>query len=93
MVFSLVVIGILVILLIASLAVMLAVVINRRHAPAVQPASAAPAPSAASGPSQTTAATAAQPEVMLPPLLVDTSANINGRIADIATAGFIPGRL
>jgi uncharacterized protein YacL len=29
----------------------------------------------------------------LPPILVDTSVIIDGRIADIATAGFVPGRL
>ncbi len=39
------------------------------------------------------AATAEQPASSLPRILVDTSAIIDGRIADIATAGFIPGRL
>src|SRR5450756_1854225 len=29
----------------------------------------------------------------LPPILVDTSVIIDGRIADIAGAGFVPGRL
>jgi uncharacterized protein YacL len=29
----------------------------------------------------------------LPQILVDTSVIIDGRIADIATAGFVPGRL
>jgi uncharacterized protein YacL len=34
-----------------------------------------------------------QPTASLPPILVDTSVIIDGRIADIAGAGFVPGRL
>ena len=53
-------------------------------APVIQPEPQVPANPAP-------AAEAAAPA--LPPILVDTSAIIDGRIADIAAAGFIPGRL
>ena len=47
-----------------------------------------PASAAGTDASQTAASTS-----MLPQILVDTSVIIDGRIADIATAGFVPGRL
>jgi uncharacterized protein YacL len=40
-----------------------------------------------------TPAAATSSTVRLPQILVDTSVIIDGRIADIATAGFVPGRL
>lgn len=45
--------------------------------------------------SATDAPATSEPTVVssLPPILVDTSVIIDGRIADIATAGFVPGRL
>lgn len=51
--------------------------------------------SAESAPSATgiTSTQTTAPAVSLPPILVDTSVIIDGRIADIATAGFVPGRL
>lgn len=55
-----------------------------------------PAPAAPVEPTKTEPAAAAAPasvEPKLPPILVDTSVIIDGRIADIARAGFVPGRL
>lgn len=65
---------------------------RRPAAPAPQVASAvveSPAPAA----DQAAPAPSEAPVPALPPILVDTSVIIDGRIADIATAGFVPGRL
>jgi len=58
--------------------------------PDQQPAAATESAPGAEAPTQ--ASPQPQPG-MLPPILVDTSVIIDGRIADIAAAGFIPGRL
>ncbi len=51
------------------------------------------APAAQAGAPEPEAPAVASVEPMLPQILVDTSAIIDGRIADIAAAGFVPGRL
>jgi uncharacterized protein YacL len=48
---------------------------------------------AASGPAAPAVDAEAADKPLLPQILVDTSVIIDGRIADIATAGFVPGRL
>lgn len=54
----------------------------------LEPAAAAPAPAPAEPDAPATDSSGT-----LPPILVDTSVIIDGRIADIAAAGFVPGRL
>lgn len=75
--------------------VMIGVLVTRRQAIVTAlpilagEATPLPAPQSQSG--SVSDAPAITPQ--LPPILVDTSAIIDGRIADIATAGFMPGRL
>lgn len=88
LVLSLSVIGILLALFgVVCAIVFLAAIIGRRghlgQLPFLRPET--PAPAAEPVP--------AAPATNLPILLVDTSVIIDGRIADIATAGFVPGRL
>lgn len=81
-----------------TLIIMTAALANRRtlqsHLPFLhQPNNAKPAPSAADHPAAAEASAPVAAEPKLPPILVDTSVIIDGRIADIARAGFVPGRL
>jgi rRNA maturation endonuclease Nob1 len=88
---------------IAAIVVAAAALINQfrpRHetpARSTEPVAPPPAPQSAASVVQSESQTpTAAPETAahkLPQILVDTSAIIDGRIADIAAAGFIPGRL
>lgn len=81
--------------------VMVGVLVIRRAAiMSALPFLAGDTSSAAAAPAGATKAATATDEAVtepaapqLPQILVDTSAIIDGRIADIATAGFVPGRL
>src|SRR5579862_7532898 len=68
---------------------------RRAAMPPTQPSQPAPPPAVQQTPviEPLTAPADQTPVSSLPRILVDTSVIIDGRIADIATAGFIPGRL
>jgi uncharacterized protein YacL len=78
-----------------TLILMTAALARRRNLQSLWPFGRTPAaaPVAASEPEAAAERPAAPVEPQLPPILVDTSVIIDGRIADIGRAGFVPGRL